>query len=349
MLVLAFCGVNGYAQRDDLVPHKATYYTEEEGIMMRQDDFIYDEDYFTLTEKITTIEDLVGHWINYTRETYEYEFDDNPVEILTQRWDGYEDGEWVNDQYATLTYEDVGMSSLVKEKLVKTWNGGSWVNLHWYFYTYDPIHTIMIKDWIGTQWENHLLYTFEENGDETVMLVQYWQGGAWQNMEKHTYHYDANHYLKEINQAMFVNNAWSTTQTKTVTYTNDDQGNTLHASCEATFGGLEEQNTDIEVFYGEGKSILYPHIKDINVEYFDVTNVAENTVEPQFTLYPNPAKDRFTVQGADFQKAEVYNLSGQKVLESNTSEIQFNNMAAGAYLVKVFRSNGLVETHKLMH
>ncbi len=349
LLALAFCGVNGFAQRGDLVPLKATYHTAEEGMMMLQDDFTYDEYEFYLMEKFTTIEDVVGHWVNYARETYEYEFDENPVSILTEHWDGYEEGEWVNDQLATLSYIDVGMESKVKEKLVKTWENGAWTNLHWYFYDYEPIHTIMIKDWIGTQWENHLLYTIEENGDETVVLVQYWQGGAWQNMEKHTYHYDSNHYLKDITKMLFVGGAWAPTQTKTVTYTNDEQGNTLNAICESSYGGLYEQNTDIEIFFGEGKSILYPHIKEINVQYFDVTNVAENTVEPQFTLYPNPAKDRFTVQGADFHKAEVYNLSGQKVLESNTPEIQFNNMAAGAYLVKVFRSNGLVETHKLMH
>ena len=242
---------------------------------MLQDDFTYDEYEFYLMEKFTTIEDVVGHWVNYARETYEYEFDENPVSILTEHWDGYEEGEWVNDQLATLSYIDVGMESKVKEKLVKTWQNDAWTNLHWYFYDYEPVHTIMIKDWIGTQWENHLLYTIEENGDETVVLVQYWQGGAWQNMEKHTYHYDSNHYLKDITKMLFVGGAWAPTQTKTVTYTNDEQGNTLNAICESSYGGLYEQNTDIEIFFGEGKSILYPHIKEINVQYFDVTNVTD--------------------------------------------------------------------------
>ena len=348
LLALMICGANGFAQHNDLAPYRATYFTAEEGIMMRQDDFNYDENFY-LTEKITTIEDLVGHWINYARETYEYEFDDNPVEILTERWEGYEDGEWVNDQYTTLSYEDVGMTSMVKEKLVKTWQDGNWVNLHWYFYDYEPIHTVIIKDWIGTQWENHLLDTYEENGDETTVLVQYWQGGAWQNMELHTYHYDSYHYLKDITKTLFVGGEWSPTQTKTITYTNDDLGNTNIAVCESNYGGMDEKNTDIEIFFGEEKSILYPHIKEIAVLYYDITGVAENSMEQQFTIYPNPVKDRFTILGEDFKKAEVYSLSGQKVLESNNPDIMLGDIASGAYLVKVFRNNGTTETHKLIH
>ena len=347
LLALAFCGVSGYAQRDVLAPYRATYYTAEEGLVMHQDNFVYDENDY-LTEKITTIEDLAGHWINFARETYEYEFDDNPVEILTERWDGYEDGEWVNDQFATLSYIDVDMESKVKEKLVKEWQNGGWVNLHWYFYDYDPIVTVIIKDWIGSQWENHLLYTFEENGDEMTVLVQYWQGGCWQNMELHTYHYDSNHFLKEINKILFVGGEWAPSQSKTITYTNDDEGNTIHAICESNYGGMYEQNTDIEVFYGEGKSLLYPHIKEINMQYYDVTSVPESTMEQHFTLYPNPAKDHFTVQGDDFMKVEIYNATGQKVLESTSPDIAFNE-AAGIYLVKIFRNDGKVETHKLMH
>ena len=316
---------------------------------MRQDNFTYDEYDSYLTEKLTTIEDVVGHWINYARETYEYEFDENPVEILTERWDGYEDGEWVNDQLTTLTYIDVDMTSKVKEKMVKEWQGGNWVNLHWYFYDYDPIVTIIIKDWIGSQWENHLLYTFEENGDEMTVLVQYWQGGCWQNMEMHTYHYDSNHFLKEITKTLFVGGEWALSQTKTITYTNDNEGNTIHAICESNYGGMDEQNTDIEVFYGEEKSLLYPHVKEVTMEYFDITSVPESAEELCFTIYPNPAKDSFTIQGDDFMKAEIYSLSGQKVLESDIPSITLGQLASGAYLVKVIRHDGKIETHRLMH
>ena len=72
LLALAFCGVNGYAQRNDLVPYRATYYTAEEGIIMRQDNFTYDEYDSYLTEKLTTIEDVVNECTNVIQEVNPY-------------------------------------------------------------------------------------------------------------------------------------------------------------------------------------------------------------------------------------------------------------------------------------
>lgn len=55
-----------------------------------------------------------------------------------------------------------------------------------------------------------------------------------------------------------------------------------------------------------------------------------------FVIYPNPANDVLHIKTIkDFEKAEVYDLLGKKVLESNNEIINISNLHNGVYLIKV--------------
>ena len=81
----------------------------------------------------------------------------------------------------------------------------------------------------------------------------------------------------------------------------------------------------------------------------DILTVTELSAEAK--LYPNPTTGQFTVEGANVEKVEVYNLVGQKVCEQQGSKvvnIDATNWNKGIYLVNIIEQNGAVVTKKLV-
>ena len=62
------------------------------------------------------------------------------------------------------------------------------------------------------------------------------------------------------------------------------------------------------------------------------------------SLYPNPAKNMFTVEGELLRHVTVYNTIGQRVYdadcEGNTAVIGLNGVETGIYMVRVTTENG---------
>ena len=71
--------------------------------------------------------------------------------------------------------------------------------------------------------------------------------------------------------------------------------------------------------------------------------VGENEAQ-NVTVYPNPAKDNFTVNGEALNHISVYNTIGQLVYsadcEGNSAVISLSNMESGVYVVRVATENG---------
>ena len=358
--------------RNDIAPDKAIYQWQDGGVTMKcRNTYTYDEYEYFLTEVLTEMEDL-GQWIPLRRETYMVNVDLVPECILTQDWDG----DWVNQSQILAEYTGTYLPILQKETY-QTWQGNNWVNQQQYTYTYDPVRTILVKDWFGDHWGNHYLYTFETEGQEASVLLQYWKDGAWQNQELETYQlnengdivecihanwvnesvwvndvrqqyeYDGPYQLSRMTITLWDNGAWSSTPSKTIQYEHDAMGNSLHAECESPLGG-EDRNTDIEMFYNEGESVLFEDVFEVELSYLDLTAVDETPATGRFTLCPNPANDHIMVQGEGLHHVALYNLTGQCVRECASARIDLQGLASGAYLIKLYHQEGQVETQKLL-
>ena len=63
-------------------------------------------------------------------------------------------------------------------------------------------------------------------------------------------------------------------------------------------------------------------------------------------VYPNPATDRFTVEGLGLNHVSVYNTIGQLVFdancEGNSTVINLSNVETGVYMVRIATENGMV-------
>ena len=83
----------------------------------------------------------------------------------------------------------------------------------------------------------------------------------------------------------------------------------------------------------------------INEEILSVTELSTEA-----KLYPNPTTGQFTVEGANIDKVEVFNLVGQKVhhAEGRVVNIDASDWNKGIYLVNIIEQNGAVVTKKLV-
>ena len=96
----------------------------------------------------------------------------------------------------------------------------------------------------------------------------------------------------------------------------------------------------IEIQMEGGQGNLY--LDDITIEEAPTASIEENLLS-DFTIYPNPVKDFLNITGAgEINRAQVYTLHGQKVIENEESNIQQINMeglANGIYILKLHSGN----------
>lgn len=79
-----------------------------------------------------------------------------------------------------------------------------------------------------------------------------------------------------------------------------------------------------------------------------VFEVVLGITNPSIAVFPNPTTDVITIEGGDFDKIELYQLDGRKVLESRERRIVVSEEKKGLYLLRMFKGNLEVHNQKLM-
>ncbi len=86
----------------------------------------------------------------------------------------------------------------------------------------------------------------------------------------------------------------------------------------------------------------------VEVAYVDLTNVDENVSAASFKVYPVPAENEIQIQAEGFQKAEIYSVTGQKMMESTMEKMNVSSLSQGVYLLKVYGQSGKTETQRIV-
>ena len=360
--------LKNYGVRDEttIVPEIATWETTD-GEKYRTV-YSYDEYDYYLIEEYTKIDEGYG-WMDYYMITYEYDFNGNVIEAVAMS--AYETGMMENEARASYTYD----GDLLSEVIYQEWEDGNWMNETKEVYNYaGDVTTILFWDWNGTTWSSDELWTYTDDGMGTIeLLVQYMEGGAWQNDERVTYEKQFTGALISILYEDWVNNAWENEQYVGYIYQPDgnDKGvafwvngawqlkyqfefdyenyNAIHGVClEKDDDQWIPADGDIEMFYDEyaAAKTFYGH--KVDMTYIDLTSLKENTQAANFKVYPIPAESEILIEADDFQKAEIYSITGQKLMESQSEKMNVGALSSGIYLLKVFDRAGNAETQKLM-
>ena len=356
-----------YGVRDDItiVPETAVWQTVDDEHYRTT--YSYDEYDYYLVEELTECK-LESGWKDWYLVHYDYDFSGNVLEIYALN--AFEGDSWEDDSRASYSYENGELSEVVYQY----WDGNDWVNDVKEVYNYNgEVSTVLYWDWNGTNWTSDELYTYTRNGNTIELVMQYMQGGAWQNMERCTYTLDFDDNILEILVEFWVNNTMWEFHQKNVYHYNGgvytsmtvevdnglvvqqydysyEYGNATHGECKIWTGGsqLVPGDGEIEMAYGFNydKKTFYGSV--VEMTYFDVTQVDENVQAANFKVYPVPAENEIQIQSESFQKAEIYSLTGQKMMESQQNNMNVSQLSSGLYIIKVYDLEGNCATQRFV-
>ena len=105
---------------------------------------------------------------------------------------------------------------------------------------------------------------------------------------------------------------------------------------------------EIEMAYGYSADSKSFWGYEVNMTYIDLTDLKENTQAVNFKVYPVPAENEIQIQAEGFQKAEIYSVTGQKMMESVQETMNVSHLASGIYLLKVFNLDGSSQAQRIV-
>lgn len=356
----------GLVRQSSIVPQQATY-SEVDGTQHRTT-YYYDEYEFTLSEEV--VETYYDNWTNEARALYEYDFNGNVLEAIMQQWS---DGDWEDEMKMSCEYDGDLLSEVIYQNNL---GGGIWMNVSKEVYNYNgDTWTVLYWMWNGTTWSSDMLYTYTRSGNTIELLMQYMEGGAWQNEGKEIYTLDFDDNVTEIVSQVWADNEWVNSEQTTYlfengvftdkyikewdgsawvndyhfTYEYDVNGNAKHGECYA-YGGYDWglADNDIEMAFDYNATSTNYYGCRVDVELVDLTGLDENVQTVSFMVYPMPAENEIQIQAEGFQKAEIYSLTGQKLMESTTESMNVSALSQGVYLLKVYDQAGKAETQRIV-
>jgi hypothetical protein len=82
----------------------------------------------------------------------------------------------------------------------------------------------------------------------------------------------------------------------------------------------------------------------------DITDIPEDeAVAELVSVYPNPAMEKVTINGAEVTEVQVYNALGQMVKTvKNSNEVSLEGLVQGVYMVRIRDGEGRIFMEKVM-
>ena len=123
---------------------------------------------------------------------------------------------------------------------------------------------------------------------------------------------------------------------------------------------MQAKYDGVEQIYGSGCTVTTPSSIILNDEGYDEINSQEIAASEFVNIYPNPARDYFTIVPVkhstnDPINIEIHDING-RLIESekynsqltDLSELEMGrNIPNGVYFIYVIQSNRVVEVHKV--
>lgn len=83
------------------------------------------------------------------------------------------------------------------------------------------------------------------------------------------------------------------------------------------------------------------YLDNILVESSETLSVANNNIENDLKVFPNPTSDILTIKTSyDIDKIELYDMLGKRVMKkTNSSELNLNSLSDGIYLLEIYINN----------
>ena len=116
------------------------------------------------------------------------------------------------------------------------------------------------------------------------------------------------------------------------------------------------QFNDVECIFRDDLITAYFATKDLGIVSFEIKDLPLGTDQPELVqkgikIYPNPSSDIVNVVlsgDVSFKKAVLYSMTGQKVMESESTTVNIKGLSNGLYILNVEAADGSTYTQKLI-
>ena len=295
------------------------------------------------------------------RWTYTYDASGN---MLTQLYEWWENGAWVNSTRYSYTYDASGNRLTY---LFESWQNGAWVNKWRYSYTYDAsgnMLTYLYENWSNGAWVNfeRSTYTYDGSGNRLTSLFERWRNNEWVNFERSTYTYDASGNMLTQLYEWWENGAW--VRGWRYTYTYDNYNNAVSGKGEQWSNNIWVNKIGFDMYYNNKTDHLFVGGYNCTVQYTQFTDVKDELNNSLvFTLnqnYPNPFNPstniNFTLPKTEFVTLKIYDILGKEITTLINEELNAGNhtkiwdaknLSSGVYFYKL-TAGKFTETKKMV-
>jgi len=158
-------------------------------------------------------------------------------------------------------------------------------------------------------------------------------------------------FYSDVNSGVLVAATRSTQYTLFQPYYSIDNGTTWSMIPRSEL--LETGSTSIAVDFSEGNAYLYIASSDTGILGYNVSFTPLASSEPALAksdiqIYPNPASDIVHIKSDKVKSVNVFNMVGQKVAGSDSSEINISALPKGIYILRIVTTDHQSVSKKLI-
>ena len=300
-------------------------------------------------------------WDNSYKTAYTYDSNNNQLSEENTFWDG---NAWENDSKFTSTYD------AKNNKVTFVYQTGAtsgWDNATKNIYSYDANDSLtgdILQNWDSAGWINFTqrLYTYDSNNIKIAMLYQLWSNPVWDDIAKSSYDYLNGNLIGELfqnNTGTTYENYWRSQFSYDANNNRTGEryqkwmtGNWINmVSNENAFdtdnfmkNAVSKNFDETGVKITEGDSLVFHyHTTTTGI----LSHAADNA---ELKIYPNPSNGQFRAQleHGVIVYVELYNLTGQKILQQKSGVIDVSIFPKGVYLIRIKDATEQVYTKRVM-
>ena len=299
-----------------------------------------------------------NQWDSSQQITYKYNTDNKQIESLTQK---FENSQWKNVTRSTRVYDKGNLL----ESENSNWSDSVWTETSKSIYTYDGQDNRLTYI-TRTNGVNKIKHTYTYDGSNNMLsdLTENWRAEDWDAQTIHFYAYDEeNNILMDSVLNMGYGNVWVNSTLFRWEY--DENSNAVLGVTQKWGGNVSgwqknNKSNTRELYYNNMQSKFQYHSTNFykleaSYQKIKIEPVGIGNYELQNTnyvkVYPNPARSQFTVTNAENTNLSLYNIVGQKVLQTfskgNSTEVNIGFLPQGIYVLKVVKE-GNISVHKII-
>lgn len=108
---------------------------------------------------------------------------------------------------------------------------------------------------------------------------------------------------------------------------------------------------DISSFAGQDVKLVFRHYDCSDILYLGLDDVeitqsvlaVSDSQKALVSIYPNPASDFIKIQNVkDVQKVRIFDMTGKKIIETSSSDIDVRNLTSGQYILNIYSGNEVI-------